>query len=318
MSVIGWVSALAMLALGGGSAAEPKPDAGDVPELLKGAQRVLFLGDSITHAAEYTVDVEFYLTLRYPRARTRFFNAGLPSETVSGLSEDGHAGGAFPRPNLHDRLTRLLAHVRPDLVIACYGMNDGLLLPFDEARFRAFVDGMQRLHEQVVQSGATIVHVTPPVFDDERGGRRYDDVLARYSAWLLAQRDAAEWTVIDVHGPMARALSERRRTEPSFYFAEDAIHPGTVGHWLIAQQILAGLGADEVQRLPDRAALVGSHPRGAEIFRLIHERHVLLRDALLQTVGHRRPGLPVGLPWAEAERGAEAMERDVRGLIEGP
>ena len=37
----------------------------------------------------------------------------------------------------------------------------------------------------------------------------YNDVLARYSAWLLAQR-AAGWTVIDVHGAMTAALAQRR------------------------------------------------------------------------------------------------------------
>jgi hypothetical protein len=36
-------------------------------------------------------------------------DAGPPSETVSGLSEEGHAGGQFPRPDLVERLTRVLA-----------------------------------------------------------------------------------------------------------------------------------------------------------------------------------------------------------------
>ena len=39
----------------------------------------------------------------------KVINCGLPSETVSGLSEPDHAGGKFPRPDLHERLGRVLA-----------------------------------------------------------------------------------------------------------------------------------------------------------------------------------------------------------------
>jgi hypothetical protein len=70
---------------------------------------------------------------------------GLPSETVSGLSEDGHAGGKFPRPDLFERLDRVLRVVRPDVVLACYGMNCGIYQPLDDARFAKFKAGIERL-----------------------------------------------------------------------------------------------------------------------------------------------------------------------------
>ena len=38
--------------------------------------------------------------------RYDILDLGLSSETVSGLSEPGHAGGAFPRPCLKERLER--------------------------------------------------------------------------------------------------------------------------------------------------------------------------------------------------------------------
>src|SRR5216117_2792724 len=55
-------------------------------------RRVLFLGDSITYAGTYVVLVETYFLTRYPGRTIEFINAGLPSETVSGLTEEGHAG----------------------------------------------------------------------------------------------------------------------------------------------------------------------------------------------------------------------------------
>src|SRR5205807_8874522 len=109
--------------------------------------------------------------------------------TVSGLSEEGHAGGQFPRPDLHERLGRVLKATRPDLVFACYGMNDGIYLPLDEGRFSKFRAGMEWLHAQVKKAGAAIIHVTPPTFDELKGGDPgYSAVLGKYSEWLLRQR----------------------------------------------------------------------------------------------------------------------------------
>ena len=61
----------------------------------------------------------------------RVIDMALPSETVSGLSENGHAGGKFPRPDLLERLDQVLRISRPDVVIACYGMNCGIYQPFN-------------------------------------------------------------------------------------------------------------------------------------------------------------------------------------------
>ena len=80
------------------------------------AKRVVWLGDSITYSGEWGEWVETWVRLRFPNSDIQFINLGLPSETASGLSEAGHAGGAFPRPDIHERLGRLLEKVKPDLV----------------------------------------------------------------------------------------------------------------------------------------------------------------------------------------------------------
>ena len=59
----------------------------------------------------------------------------------------------------------MLAKARPDLVVACYGMNDGIYHPFSEERFERFQDGMRFLRERATAAGARVLHLTPPVFD---------------------------------------------------------------------------------------------------------------------------------------------------------
>jgi lysophospholipase L1-like esterase len=153
--------------------------------------RVVFLGNSITYAGGYVTYIEAYCRLLYPAQSIEFINVGLPSETVSGLSEEGHADGKFPRPDLHERLARVLSLTKPDLVFASYGMNDGIYLPFDKDRFRKFQDGINWLHDEVSKTGAQIIHLTPPVYDELKGDKKgYALVLDRYSDWLLDQQSA--------------------------------------------------------------------------------------------------------------------------------
>ena len=66
---------------------------------------------------------------------------------------------------MHERLARVLAQTKPDVVVACYGMNDGIYYPFGEERFQKFQDGIRRLREQAASAGAKVLHITPPTFD---------------------------------------------------------------------------------------------------------------------------------------------------------
>jgi hypothetical protein len=45
----------------------------------------------------------------------------------------------------------------------------------------------------------------------------YDEVLARYSSWLMEPRNH-DWRAIDVHSAMAEELTRRRRENPSSHF----------------------------------------------------------------------------------------------------
>jgi len=260
------------------------------------AKRVVFLGDSITYAGQYVEDIAAYQQARFPGHPVNLIDVGLPSETVSGLSEPGHADGKFPRPDLHERLARVLAKTRPDLVFACYGMNDGIYLPLDAARFLAYRDGIEWLHAQVTQAGAPIIHVTPTVFDEVKGGHAgYEAVLTAYSAWLVSQRTNG-WDVIDLHTPMKQYLAAQRARDPEFALTKDGIHPGDLGHWLMAQAILEHLGVMEAQSAESINALLSPYPAGGQILAREQASQRLWKDAWLTETGHKRPNMKRGLP----------------------
>jgi len=278
----------------------------------KKVHRIVFLGNSITYAGKYIVDIETYFITHYPKEHYEFINVGLPSETVSGLSEPGHAGGKFPRPDLHERLARVLALTKPDLVFAGYGMNDGIYMPFDEERFLRFREGTLWLHGEVVKTGALFIHMTPPVFDEQKGGHKgYADVLDRYSSWLLRQGDSLGWRVADVHFPMKKYLEDHRIADPSFAFARDGVHPDSLGHWIMAREILRFLG-EKIGEGDPMEVISGGKDRA--IFGLVTEKQGLMKDAWLTAGGHKRPGMNTGLPLEEAKVKEAEIERRIREL----
>jgi lysophospholipase L1-like esterase len=285
---------------------------GILPELVPaGVKRVLFLGDSITYQGSYVVFTETYFRTRHPERSVQFINAGLGSETVSGLSEPEHVTrNGFARPDLHERLGRVLAQSKPDLIIACYGMNDGIYLPLEAERLQKYEEGIAWLRAEAAKAGAKILLVTPPVFDEVKGGHAgYGATLDHYAEWLVSRRTEG-WDVADLHTPMKVCLAEHRAKDAGFAFARDGVHPDDLGHWVMARAILSHLGAKDVAEMEDPKAVVSAIPHGEELLGLVRQRQNLLRDAWLTATGHKRPGVKKGLPLDQAE--AKAAELEVR------
>jgi lysophospholipase L1-like esterase len=223
---------------------------------LRDGQRVVFVGDSITFAGHFIAYLDGYLTTRFPDKKIELLNLGLPSETVTGLSEPDHP---FPRPDVHERLDRVLARTKPDVLVACYGINDGIYYPFSDERFTKYQDGIRRLIDRGTKAGAKVVLLTPPPFDPRplkdkllpkstakfswlKPYEGYDEVLQRYAEWLRGLRSQG-LMVIDVHTAVRRHLDAIRATDPDYRLADDGVHIGRTGHWPIAQEILRAWNA---------------------------------------------------------------------------
>ena len=227
------------------------------PFVLKDGQRVVFLGDSNTYAGKFIAYLDAYLCTRFPDKRFELINLGLPSETVTGLSEPDHP---YPRPNIHDRLDRALELTKPDIVIACYGMNDGIYYPFSEERFKKYQEGIHKLIDKCEKAGAKVMLMSPSPFDPKplkdkvlaktaekfswmRPYEKYDDeVLTKYSEWLLTLRDK-KYTVIDAHAALLRHIQAMRKDIADYRISGDGIHPDANGHLVVAMEILKAWNA---------------------------------------------------------------------------
>lgn len=256
ITVLGIVSSLGWS--GSARSEEPKAEKSN-------PRTVLFLGDSITAAGGYVRLIEAGLARQAPPNSWKVINKGRSSETVSGLSEEYHPGR---RPCLFARLDQELAEAKPDWVVACYGINDGIYHPFNEKRFAAYQAGIETLIRKVKASGARLVLLTSPPYarpgpefpkgasapdaakllakanadaeaQAEQDPRKfgyispyayYDQVMAQYAKWLLSLNGHNGVHVVDLRAPMLPKLKAA--------YGGDPIHPNQAGHELMAEAFL--------------------------------------------------------------------------------
>ena len=267
-------------------------------------QKIVVLGDSITQGGGYVSFMDYYLQKLRPQAHFEVYPLGLSSETVSGLSEPGHAGGKFARPALSERLPRVLEKMRPDVVFACYGMNDGIYQPLEEKRFQAFKDGINHLLDSCQKAGVKcIILVTPPIYDatTKAGEFNYDTVLTAYAAWeKTLQRPGLE--VVDLHTAM-RAAREKR-TE---VFSKDRVHPGDEGHLLMARTILAGVGLDTPE---EPLAKIKADP----LFQQVDQLRRYRATHWMNFTGYSREKVVAPTPLGDAEAQAAKIQAKINEL----
>jgi lysophospholipase L1-like esterase len=294
------------------------PASADEPAFPVQAKRILFLGDSITHAGHYISLIEVQLRTAGHDSIPELINLGLPSETCSGLSEPEHP---FPRPNVHERIDRALAKLKPDVVVACYGMNDGIYYPLSEERFAAYRKGVNQIIDKVHASGAKLILMTPPAFDalplkktgqllpagaDEYSWKLiyedYDNVLCRYADWVMKQANRVEM-VIDLHTPVREYVANKRKADPEFTMSPDGVHVNHEGHEVLAFAISKAWGLGEMVK------------PGTSLLNLITQRQQLMHNAWLSEVGHERPGVKAGLPIEQAKAKADEIEKQIRGKL---
>jgi lysophospholipase L1-like esterase len=276
--------------------------AADVDSLA--GKRVVVLGDSNTQAGGYVSFAAYYLDKLYPDKAFDVIGLGLASETLSGLSEDGHAGGKFPRPCLFERLGRVLEKAKPEVVFACYGINDGIYMPLDKDRTAAFQKGVAKLIDQCKAGGVKrIFLVTPPIHDHtpKKDETDYDAVMTAYAKWMTELKVEGV-TVIDLHTAMRKARDAR--TEP---FATDKVHYGDDGHLLVARTILTAVGV----KVPEETATT---VKADPLFKLVAQKRVQRSAAWMKHVGYTREKSVEPQPLGTVEADAAKLQEQIDAI----
>lgn len=296
-----------------------------VPEGLRAAKRIAFIGDSITQGGEYVVDFECFLLAN--GLTNEVINLGLGSETATDLTlaenEPHKTRHGFGRPAASERIARALTNVKPDWLVVCYGMNDGDNLPGGEVGTKRFAAACEFIRKTATDLGVKqIIFCTPPVYDAKaKGNPQHEANIAAYADWLLARR-ADGWRIADIHSPMAKTLDEKRAQDPKFALAGDGVHPGREGHWIMARAVILETAGRNLAAVDNAEALFAKS--GAEIRKLVRERCSMLHGAWMTKIGHTRPGVAggpgtkPGLPLDQAAAKSADIQAKIAALLPKP
>jgi hypothetical protein len=201
----------------------------------------------------------------------------------------------------------MLEKAKPDVVFACYGMNDGIYQPLDPQRTKAFQHGVKKMIEQCKAAGVKeFFLVTPPIYDfsPKNGEFNYESVLAEYAKWETTLQ-IPNVHVIDLHTMMKAA--REKRTE---VFSKDKIHPGDDGHLLMAKTILSALGV----KVPEEdLAKIKADP----LYKLVAEKRTLRSKNWMNHIGYIREKKVDPQPLGTTEADAAKIQEKIDALRRG-
>jgi lysophospholipase L1-like esterase len=205
---------------------------------LKDGDRVIWIGDSITHQCQYTQYVEDFYYTRYPKLRLHFRNAGVSGDRAA---------------DALDRFDDDIASFKPTVATVLLGMNDGAYQDFSPEIFKTYADGMTKLLDRLDAHKVRVFLMSPTMFDHQafeqmvakdpaRGKNKspdnYNAVLAYFGKWGQEVARKRGYGFIDLYGPLNKLTTDGRRKDPNFTLIADAIHPGGDGSFVMSYSMV--------------------------------------------------------------------------------
>ena len=232
--------------------------AADAGFFLRGGDRVVFLGDSITEQKLYTTYIEAYTVTRFPKQKFAFWNSGWGGDT-SWLRQRSHtdekalfAAKDDEQQKIVEKavdacLTRDVLFFKPTVVTVNFGMNDHNYEPFRQDIFLAYIRSQAEIVKVLAGSGVRAVLLTPQPIEELRGDPDKDprnESLAKFADGLKNVASKHGVKFVDQFDPyMAMMLREHKAKPDVRMGGGDAVHPSPIGHTLMAWIILKQLKA---------------------------------------------------------------------------
>lgn len=194
------------------------------PDATHRAQRIVFLGDSITDGNSYPLLIRQALA-EAGRPVPVCVNAGIGGDTAAGMLK---------------RLDRDVFPRRPSLVTLSAGIND-VLHKVPDADYERDVTAIA---ERMKSAKVPLVILTTSILGPKH--TEADQHLARYNAILRQVAQKYDCPLADVNHLMHDARAAGKEL-----LEDDQVHPNYEGHRLIARAVLDALGDNDV-RVPEK------------------------------------------------------------------
>lgn len=206
---------------------------------FKDGDRVVFLGNSITHAGYYESYIWLYYMTHFPDRKVHVFNGGSGGDVVG---------------NMNARFEDDILRMDPNIVILTFGMNDsGYYGSEDPKQSKERVEKSLHDFELIQQKIKNHPEITPIImssspYDETQKAKRniFKGKTKTMEKIVAFQKKAAKengWGYVDLFYPMT-AINLKQQSIDSAYsiLGPDRIHPGKGGHLVMAALFLKNQG----------------------------------------------------------------------------
>lgn len=216
--------------------------------VFKANDTVCLIGDSITHSGCYHSYVFLYYATRFPQERIKFINCGISGDSASGMMS---------------RLQKDVFSNNATVATLSAGMNDvnrGLYsqtkVPEGAEKLKRkaidnFKQNVEKISVSLAAKGVRQIFITPTIYDETFNSPveslvGVNGALGECSDFVLELGKKRNAQVVDFWHPMNEINTKRQQVDPQFtLIGKDRIHPGPMGHLVIAFLFLDQTGAPQ-------------------------------------------------------------------------
>jgi lysophospholipase L1-like esterase len=212
--------------------------ADDAPKVeLKGGERIVFLGDSITQGG---VGPNGYVTL--------VANALAKLKIDPAIEVIGAGISGNKVPDLQKRLERDVLSKKPSIVVIYIGIND--VWHSESGRGTSkddFEKGLKEIIAKIRDAGSKVILCTASVIGEKNdGSNKLDKMLDEYCDVSRAVATETKVQMLDLRKAFLDHLKANNKDDKeSGILTSDRVHLNGAGNLFVANQVLAALGVKE-------------------------------------------------------------------------
>lgn len=212
-----------------------------VSPFVKG-DRVAFVGNSITEAGYYESYIWLYYMLHFPEMPITVYNAGIGGDRAG---------------NILDRLDDDVLRRKPTVISLTFGMNDSGYFEFlkndadstADVRVKESYEKFVRIQQKLkAYTPARKVMVSSSPYDETVKNPKNlfpkkSLAMEKITAFQQTAARQNNWGWVDLFHPMTEIEQREQKRDPEFTLTgSDRIHPGNMGHFVMAWLFLKAQG----------------------------------------------------------------------------
>jgi lysophospholipase L1-like esterase len=214
---------------------------------FKTGDRVVFIGNSITHAGDYHHNLLYFNLAKNNKATISYFNAGVSGDVTGGI--------------LKRLSTDILVH-KPTHCIIMIGMNDVQrqlykstptnnidTIKQQEEAIQIYKTNLRKIVDTLLRKKIVVSLQTPSIYDQTAelktaNGLGINDALKKCADFIKELALEKNLKVIDYWEVMNNLNIELQKTNKSAtVVSQDRVHPGAMGHFVMSSTFLKAYNA---------------------------------------------------------------------------